>query len=153
MYGLFVRKLWNTSNMHWKSASYIFRDNPETDIYGANLYDRYLQKRNYQLRTKSKKRVSAGVVASDIDSDDEESISSVVNTVEGGIADSNYAMSCQSILVCTGVYCSSRDYVTYDNKRPSNHNHRDFILDPQLKQPTYVVQNVHEAVKLVFQKE
>lgn len=133
---------------------FYFSDNPETDIYGANLYDRYLQKRNYQLRTKSKKRVSAGVIAtSDIESDDEESVSSVVNTIEGDKSESNYAMSCQSILVCTGVYCSSRDYVTYDNKRPSNHNHRDFVLDPQLKQPNYVVQNVHEAVKLVFQKE
>jgi hypothetical protein len=43
--------------------------------------------------------------------------------------------------------------VRYDAKRPSNHNHRDFVLDPELKRPTYVVQNVLEAVKLVFEKE
>ena len=101
-------------------------------------------------------KVSAGSgVSSDIESDDDDDddgISSVVNTMEDEPVN-NSAMTCKSILVCTGVYCSSRDYVTYDASRPSNHNHRDFVLDPQLKQPDYVVQNVHEAVKLVFKKE
>ncbi|CAC5402945.1 Haloacid dehalogenase-like hydrolase domain-containing 5 [Mytilus coruscus] len=133
---------------------YCIGDNPETDIYGANLYNRYLQNRAFQLRSKRKKRVVAGNSSSlDVDSDDDELISSVVNTIEDEELESNYALNCHSILVCTGVYCSSRDYVTYDNKKPSNHNHRDFVLDPHLKQPNYVVQNVHEAVQLVFQKE
>ena len=131
-----------------------YRDNPETDIYGANLYNRYLKKRSLQQRNKrTKQKLStASGTSSDIDSDDEE-LSSSVNMMEDEDLDSNNAQSCQSILVCTGVYCSSRDYVRYDAKRPSNHNHRDFVLDPELKRPTYVVQNVLEAVKLVFEKE
>lgn len=58
-----------------------------------------------------------------------------------------------SILVCTGVYTTDSDFVTYGGKEISNHNHRDFVLDNQLKQPTYVTQNVLEAVKLVFELE
>ena len=127
------------------------RDNPETDIYGANLYDRYLQRRAFQQRSKRLK-VSTGSGA-DIDSDDEDNVGAVVNMMEDTGINENCAMNCKSILVCTGVYCSSRDYVTYDNARPSNHNHRDFVMDPQLKQPDFVVQNVLEAVKLVFKKE
>jgi hypothetical protein len=31
--------------------------------------------------------------------------------------------------------------------------YKNFVLDPELKRPAYVVQNVLEAVKLVFEKE
>lgn len=58
-----------------------------------------------------------------------------------------------SILVCTGVYTTDSDFLTYGGKEISNHNHRDFVLDSELKKPTYVTQNVLEAVKLVFEKE
>ena len=65
-----------------------------------------------------------------------------------------YAEKCESILVCTGVYHNSNDYVSYGGRtRVSNHNHRDFVLDPQLTEPNYVAKNVLEAVKLVFKKE
>jgi len=87
----------------------------------------------------------------DSDSDFDNDSSMETATIEG--INEMYAESCQSILVCTGVYCSSRDYVTYGRAQSSSHNHRDFVLDPYLTQPKYVTQNVHEAVKLVFQKE
>lgn len=64
-----------------------------------------------------------------------------------------YAERCESILVCTGVYHSAHDYVTFGRTRTSNHNHRDFVLDPYLTEPNHIVQNIYEAVKLVFQKE
>ena len=64
-----------------------------------------------------------------------------------------FSECCESILVCTGVYHSSNDYVSYGQTRVSNHNHRDFVLDPYLTEPKYISQNVLDAVKLVFQKE
>ena len=134
----------------------IDRDNPESDIYGANLYDRYLQRRVAQnVKTVHKRRqvqtVGARVIdVEDTDSDLETEQADIQRLEEASMV---FAQSCQSILVCTGVYCSSRDYVTYGRQQISNHNHRDFVLDPLLTQPRYVTQNVHEAVKLVFQKE
>lgn len=133
---------------------YCIGDNPETDIYGANLYNRYLQKRNLQLSNRKVKQAAGSGMSKSIDVEDDEDLLSSVNLMEDELADRNFTQSCQSILVCTGVYSSSKDYVTYDNTgRTSNHNHRDFVLDPQLKCPNYVVQNVHEAVQLVFEKE
>lgn len=133
-----------------------FSDNPESDIYGANLYDKYLKKRviHSYVDLKQKKKQSVGLPS--LEYDDSDSDFDVESAVEGGgIAGLTemYAQSCQSILVCTGVYCSSRDYVTYGRAQASSHNHRDFVLDPYLTQPKFVTQNVFEAVKLVFQKE
>ncbi|KAH3881128.1 hypothetical protein DPMN_005051 [Dreissena polymorpha] len=125
---------------------YCVGDNPESDIYGANLYNKYLEKR-VQQRVKKPVHQVVGSHAPEYDSDSE--FESDLPDELSGV----YAKSCQSILVCTGVYCSSRDYVTYGRPRSSNHNHRDFVLDPVLTQPMYVTQNVYEAVKLVFEKE
>lgn len=132
---------------------YCIGDNPESDIYGANLYDRYLQRRNSVNSMSLVKQQSLGFkniisemeLESDTDSDTLSPPDALINTVT--------AEDCMSILVCTGVYCSSRDYVTYGRSQISNHNHRDFVLDPQLTQPRFVTQNVHEAVKLVFERE
>ena len=131
----------------------VFRDNPESDIYGANLYDRYLQK-HLASRKVVKKAVAQNIgsqVVEEVDSESELDID--FDEVKRYRDTAMFAQSCQSILVCTGVYSSSRDYVSYGRARLSNHNHRDFVLDPQLTQPRFVTQNVLEAVKLVFEKE
>lgn len=65
---------------------------------------------------------------------------------------------CSSILVCTGVYSREQQELPSD---PSStvteqrifHGHRDFRFDPSLMQPSFVVQDVKEAVELVFEKE
>ncbi|XP_067684516.1 haloacid dehalogenase-like hydrolase domain-containing 5 [Haliotis asinina] len=146
------------------STIYCIGDNPETDIYGANLYNRYLRKR---LKSKQKRLSAKAVVkqavahasgqqVSDMDDDDDDSseeLEMLESQSEGEEFVDNFAKSCESILVCTGVYCSERDFVTYGGKRPSNHNHRDFVIDPDLKRPCHVTQNVLEAVQLVFEKE
>ncbi|XP_045165956.1 haloacid dehalogenase-like hydrolase domain-containing 5 [Mercenaria mercenaria] len=136
---------------------YCIGDNPESDIYGANLYDKYLQKRVIHTNVNVIKRTQQQTAGSQIiDVDETDTDSDLDSERTSALKDNSaevYAKSCQSILVCTGVYCSSRDYVTYGRARSSNHNHRDFVLDPVLTQPKFVTQNVHEAVKLVFQKE
>lgn len=88
-----------------------------------------------------------------MDFDDSDSDFDVESAMENSGVNEVYAQSCQSILVCTGVYSSSRDYVSYGRTQTSNHNHRDFVLDPFLTQPNFVTQNVLDAVKSVFQRE
>lgn len=98
---------------------------------------------------------SAGQQVTNInDTDDDDDIEDTdLNDGEEYDDRGHFAESCQSILVCTGVFNSDNDYVRYHGQRPSNHNHRDFVLDAELKQPTYVAEDVLDAVKLVFEKE
>ena len=58
---------------------------------------------------------------------------------------------CFSILVETGVYSRSR--VNETRKMLLDHNHRDFIMDPELVRPTLTVPNVLEAIQAVFKME
>lgn len=121
-----------------------FRDNPNTDIYGANVYDRYLKKRESQKLQKKKKRKMAaaggGGLSADVEfeEDDEDLISE-----EDGQA--NYASSCTSILVCTGIFSNSSS--------ASHRNHRDFVIDPELVKPGHTTENVLGAVRYALEKE
>ena len=49
---------------------------------------------------------------------------------------------CKSVLVCTGVF-----------NEGNQHNHRDFIMDSDLRKPTKMVPDVYEAVKEIFTTE
>uniref|UniRef100_A0A8C0VW60 Haloacid dehalogenase-like hydrolase domain-containing 5 n=1 Tax=Cyanistes caeruleus TaxID=156563 RepID=A0A8C0VW60_CYACU len=107
---------------------YAVGDNLMTDVYGANLYNRYLE----SSRTGSKSRLQA--------------------KVSGGRA----AAHCRSVLVCTGVYnphtevpLDTRDSIT----ESVFHGHRDFRFDPGLVEPDHIVPDVDAAVDLVFQLE
>ncbi|XP_074794930.1 haloacid dehalogenase-like hydrolase domain-containing 5 isoform X2 [Natator depressus] len=64
--------------------------------------------------------------------------------------------SCKSILVCTGVYNHHGDVPTDPHESVMEtvfHGHRDFRFDPSLVEASYVVEDVNEAVELVFKKE
>ena len=110
----------------------VHSDNPETDIYGANLYNRYLRSRAGRAK---KQRSSGG-----------SSLDELVNWE----IETSTAESCQSILVCTGVFDVNNDYTQHD---AVNFNHRDFLLHPELKKPTFTVTNVNDAVNLAFELE
>ncbi|XP_064632832.1 haloacid dehalogenase-like hydrolase domain-containing 5 [Lineus longissimus] len=118
---------------------YCIGDNPETDIYGANLYNRYLRS---QLTRRRKKSQQGGGVR-------ETSIRSVADILDWE-NDYGTVESFESILVFTGVYSSNNDYNPNDGV---NFNHRDFLLYPELKKPTHEANNVLEAVKLVYERE
>lgn len=110
------------------------------DIYGANLYNRYLHASKAQMQVKS------GGRGADPGAD----------TVDGGPAPLPEA--CHSMLVCTGVYSREQEELPSDPSQTVTeqrifHGHRDFSFDPSLTQPSFVVQDVKEAVELVFQQE
>ena len=167
----------------------LYRDNPETDIYGGNLYNHYLRKRNLQQQqlnptvtavtsVKKKLRLAqsdgeyisddeedmsasdrsyAPVIQSPIDEDEEEVVvgdmaRQVIMAGENDIGMLN-TERCESILVCTGVFSEDMDLFSLKGQHASNHNHRDFVINPDLKKPTHMVSNVCDAVKLVMEKE
>ncbi|XP_073400221.1 haloacid dehalogenase-like hydrolase domain-containing 5 [Dendrobates tinctorius] len=70
--------------------------------------------------------------------------------------DSQRPHSCQSVLVCTGVYSNGGD-VPSDLResvtRTVFHGHRDFKFDPSLVEASYVVRDVGEALELILKKE
>ncbi|XP_018519515.1 haloacid dehalogenase-like hydrolase domain-containing 5 isoform X1 [Lates calcarifer] len=134
---------------------YAIGDNPMADIYGANLYNHYLQASH---STKAQKQAKSGGVAETVDS------APKMTSAELGGASSVYGAEedlpegCSSILVCTGVYSRDQQELPSDTSQTVTeqhifHGHRDFRFDPSLMQPSFVVQDVKEAVELVFQQE
>lgn len=122
-----------------------------TDIYGANLYNRYLEER---LANKSAKAVAQVVGANGAPAPVRQDVEA-----DGGWESelaSPSATSCKSILVCTGVY-NPHTEVPRDAsqciKETVFHGHRDFRFDPALVEPGNVVQDVDAAVELVFKME
>ncbi|KAI4901440.1 hypothetical protein NFI96_014726 [Prochilodus magdalenae] len=138
----------------WRSpirSLYAIGDNLMTDIYGANLYNRYLEER---LARKSAKSVAQALSATGSPAPVRQEVDA-----DGGWESelaSPSATSCKSILVCTGVY-NPHTEVPKDAsqciKETVFHGHRDFHFDPALVEPGNVVQDVDAAVELIFKIE
>ncbi|XP_061650383.1 haloacid dehalogenase-like hydrolase domain-containing 5 isoform X2 [Phyllopteryx taeniolatus] len=136
----------------WKrpiTSLYAIGDNLMTDIYGANLYNRYLEVRAARKSPKAKMAAATGstttVPAEDV----------VDNMWESELA-LPAATSCKSVLVCTGVYNPTAEVPSDAScwiKETVFHGHRDFRFDPALVEPGHIVHDVAEAVELIFEKE
>ncbi|XP_066183181.1 haloacid dehalogenase-like hydrolase domain-containing 5 [Sylvia atricapilla] len=130
---------------------YAVGDNVMTDVYGANLYNRYLQESS---RTGAvsllQAQVSGGAGAAPLPQPQDMGPSWQKELAGAAAA------RCRSVLVCTGVYSphgqgtlGPGDSVTHS----AFHGHRDFSFDPGLVEPDHVVPDVDAAVDLVFQLE
>ncbi|XP_072288745.1 haloacid dehalogenase-like hydrolase domain-containing 5 [Eucyclogobius newberryi] len=113
---------------------YAIGDNPLTDIYGANLYDRFLKHNSVTAMTTSS-RVSMAT-------------GEAVATAMGGVPKEEEGLvsgadECRSVLVCTGVF---------DPTSPLPPD-QWAGLEPELLQPHHTVQDVEEAVELILQRE
>lgn len=120
-----------------------------TDIYGANLYNRYLEERLAKKSSKAMQQALTGTGASVSQDEDTD------NDWESELA-SPSATSCKSILVCTGVYNPHIELLKDTNqciKETVFHGHRDFRFEPALIEPGNVVQDVDAAVELIFEME
>ncbi|KAM9431362.1 haloacid dehalogenase-like hydrolase domain-containing 5 isoform 1-T1 [Salvelinus alpinus] len=131
---------------------YAIGDNLMTDIYGANLYNRYLEERT---RRKNSKAVAKMATATGSNAALPQVNDHVENAWESELAPPS-ATSCKSILVCTGVYNPHTEVPTDTNqciKETVFHGHRDFRFDPALVEPGHIVQDVADAVELIFEQE
>ncbi|CAK9805875.1 Haloacid dehalogenase-like hydrolase domain-containing 5 [Anthophora quadrimaculata] len=105
---------------------YAIGDNINTDIFGGNLYDKYLSYCTKEEVLKSDKlKILLGKSYTKPPS----------------------AKACISILVETGVH-------QRDSKFIAEHNPRDFLpVDDSLCKPAFVVEHVGEAINLAFKEE
>ncbi|XP_058498251.1 haloacid dehalogenase-like hydrolase domain-containing 5 [Solea solea] len=143
-----------TMQRQWKlpiTSLYAIGDNLMTDIYGANLYNRYLEERVARKNPKAVAKMVAATGSTAAVSQDEE----MDNLWESELALPS-ATSCKSVLVCTGVYNPKAEVPSDANhciKETVFHGHRDFRFDPALVEPGHIVQDVAEAVDLIFEQE
>ncbi|XP_068459520.1 haloacid dehalogenase-like hydrolase domain-containing 5 [Clinocottus analis] len=134
---------------------YAIGDNPMSDIYGANLYNHYLQD-SQRTKTKVQTQSGGGPSAETVDS------APKMTSAELGGSSAKFGPvedlpeGCSSILVCTGVYSRDQQELHAEHTVTEQrifHGHRDFRFDPNLTQPSFVVEDVKEAVELVFEQE
>ncbi|XP_010900633.1 haloacid dehalogenase-like hydrolase domain-containing 5 [Esox lucius] len=134
------------------TSLYAIGDNLMTDIYGANLYNRHLEERNRRKNSKVVAKMATGTGSSAALPQDNDHAE---NAWESELAPPS-ATTCKSILVCTGVYNPHTEVPTDANqciKETVFHGHRDFRFDPALVEPGHIVQDVADAVELIFEQE
>ncbi|XP_061641518.1 haloacid dehalogenase-like hydrolase domain-containing 5 isoform X2 [Phyllopteryx taeniolatus] len=128
----YARRALTRSNRHREVQTiYAIGDNPMTDVYGANLYDRYLARQHKRARP------ATGSQAGAAEPDEEEPAPP--------------AARCRSVLVCTGVYGRP----SASAPAPESvflHGHRDMTAEAGLAEPSYVVDDVEAAVDLVLRR-
>lgn len=125
------------------------------DIYGANLYNRYLQSSRH---TKAQMQAQSAGGSIDPSAVDTPKMTSAELGGASGVVERDLPEGCSSILVCTGVYSKDQQELLSDPTKTVTeqrifHGHRDFRFDPSLTQPSFVVHDVKEAVELVFKQE
>lgn len=104
---------------------YAIGDNINTDVFGANLYDKYLSRYEFGEGTKSRS----------------------LEKLFSGNMKSPDAKACISILVETGVH-------QRDSKFIPDHSPRDFLpIEDSLCKPAFIVKDVGQAIDLVFKEE
>jgi hypothetical protein len=111
-------------------------DNPESDILGANLFDRYLQ-------DPTNARCKFDDVNMSIFEDNTDSEHQTVNNVS----------RCLSILVETGVYSAQCRMNGIVAPVSMFYEHLDTGLHMALRQPTFVESDLYSAVQMVFKRE
>lgn len=122
-----------------------------TDIYGANLYNRYLEERVARKNPKAVAKMVAATGSTAAVPQEEE----MDNLWESELALPS-ATSCKSVLVCTGVYNPKAEVpsdASHCIKETVFHGHRDFRFDLALVEPGHIVQDVAEAVDIIFEQE
>lgn len=133
-------------------------DNPMADIYGANLYNRYLKAMHHTRAQVQAQGGSTSQVTGDLHCEASDDAKRSGRVMVGGSFDHRLPEGCSSILVCTGVYNRDHQDLPSDPEQTVTeqrifHGHRDFRFDPSLTQPSFIVHDVRDGVELVFQLE
>jgi len=119
---------------------YFVGDNPNVDIVGANLYDRYL-KRVWLNKDNGNAE----------DASDHLPVSRRIS-VSGNMCLSEQSVrSMESVLVGTGVY--NPDKESSDSDDDVYHGHRDIMHEPELAKPGRFVQDVCHGIEHILKKE
>ncbi|KAM3915063.1 haloacid dehalogenase-like hydrolase domain-containing 5 [Leptodactylus fuscus] len=139
------------AEMQWNKpvqTLYAIGDNLMTDIYGANLYNRYLQNTNSRKGSKALVQARSGAQVTTVSQEEEAAWESELSFPT--------ATKCKSVLVCTGIYNPHAEVPADPSQSVTEtvfHGHRDFRIDPALVEPGHIVDDVNAAVDLIFQLE
>ena len=114
---------------------FFFRDNLDTDIYGANLCHEYLKVFHKTSGNNGEKQLK----------------SSYHQSKQNGINWLPEVKRVESILVQTGV--SQQDDSKLTNGDGARFLHRDTVFLPHLRRANHVVENIAEAVELILKQE
>ncbi|XP_067907911.1 haloacid dehalogenase-like hydrolase domain-containing 5 [Heterodontus francisci] len=128
---------------------YAVGDNLMTDIYGANLYNRFLEEESSRKGSRVQAKVAAGKQTATVSQDEDHDV--IASELTPGSA-----TCCKSVLVCTGVYSPSKDDIEGHRELITGtvfHGHRDFKFDADLSDPDYIVPDVDAAVELIYKLE
>ncbi|KAF6025154.1 hypothetical protein EB796_016531 [Bugula neritina] len=119
--------------MSWCSYHAVCRDNPEVDVFGSNLYNKFikecLQNENCDFPHTSRQ------IPEDFDFNPQT------------------ALRCNSVLVGTGVYDPKIGKIEDQELDVYHHGHRDFESDKKLKVPSMYCSDVYDAVLSILEKE
>lgn len=111
------------------------RDNPQVDIFGANLFNRSLQRNTAGRRLDETAFESSGC--------DQQLCFDSLDANHLGV------VSCESVLVCTGVYNDN-----HIQGRIATRGQGDAVMDEALCVPSVsTVHNVLEAVQAILGRE
>ena len=116
---------------------FLYSDNPNVDIVGANLYDRYL------------KKMWTNVENGNEDSSDLPSCRTIPTSVS---LRRQSVRSMESVLVGTGVFCPEKE----KNKSEEDdvyHGHRDILHEPELAKPSRFVPDVCHGIQYILKQE
>ena len=129
---------------------YCIGDNVCTDIFGANLYNRYIQSTRWNGAGDSEAEAAAGMLPGY----GEIGLSRSIDRLITDESELETAENCFSVLVETGVFSRDSTGGFAASYSPLEHSPRDFLpAETSFQEPTFTVRNVLEAVELIFEKE
>ncbi|KAK6177275.1 hypothetical protein SNE40_015404 [Patella caerulea] len=122
---------------------YFIGDNPNVDIVGANLYDRYIRSLSNHENGNSTDNDAVNSLPSS------RLIPSNVELHEQTVE------RCHSVLVGTGVYNPAKIEADNQNahKVPIYHGHRDIADEPHLAMPSKYVSDVYHGIQHILERE
>ncbi|KAI3389798.1 hypothetical protein SNEBB_001944 [Seison nebaliae] len=136
---------------------YAIGDNPDSDIYGANSYSKFLK--DFKTANNMDEMMAKfGKSFANLNELDESMVNELLSTTK-------YLECMKSILVLTGVYShgsGSLEAVENDREKNQHHNdngniinhgHRDIHMDKRLLIPNFTVNSIYDAINLVYEKE
>jgi len=115
---------------------YCIGDNICTDIFGANLYNKYLQRRRMDTAVMTQAKV-------------QDLGSRSIDNLVGAVGELSGAENCFSVLVETGVF-------SREGGQPTSleHSPRDFLpVENTYQEPSFTTSHVLESVQTIFRRE
>ena len=134
---------------------YSYRDTPEVDVVGTNLYQRYIDRFHRRINNQIDlvdDSDNFGISKRNLVYDPE--LPQSRNVPRSAALQPLSVTETQALLVCTGVYRPNNSESTLGEDNEKNYQgHRDFPNNPTLYKPTKICKDVYEAVEYIIENE